>query len=557
MNAELSRKIDELERRLDSGECSEGLQKGLTEKHGNPPTSLIERYRSILKWDNITAMGEPYRSGGYSYIDDKFKPLLDGVKYRNADNPSAPSLSRTELASITSSSSFALSESISAANSRAAVFAAFPENSVGYSMPPGFMKFYEYPGENRPFFDELTAMVNQPDFDPIKLYDGQENKGGSNSEGKQRNMISSLLELVESAYTGLTNEPLGAKNINDAETPAPERLGILDIAKLLASAYVDPVSGVVDDPAGSLARAGDYLLLLTYDASAFSNYSTTKPGSIGKTRDELSGIDFLDSVTGVPISPRVNYFYQSEWEYLYHGSQNADENLRAVTKLLFIVRLICNYITVFSVSEVSLVVAGIEAAFAWCPPLGVVLGELARAAFVAAETLVDVASLRSGHKVPFLKSAVAGEWVCSPSGVVEAVGSAATSELSGDGEESGKNEKGLSYSNYLLLFFVAKSLFYSGMQKDAAAELALRTGDLIEWNVINYKGNVNADESKMAEALTDSGRFRLSDMNTDFMISTTANLRMLFLSMPFARNGVNGVLPPSSLPISVTDYRGY
>ncbi|MDR0492004.1 MAG: DUF5702 domain-containing protein, partial [Oscillospiraceae bacterium] len=342
--------------------------------------------------------------------------------------------------------------------------------------------------------------------------------------------------------------------ISDAETADPERLGILDILKLIPEAFSNPVVGVIEDPNGSLKSAGDYLLLLTYGTSAFSNYTTTRPESLGKTRDDLSGIDFPDSVTGIPISPRVNYFFQSEWEYLYHGSKSADENLSAVTKLLFVVRLICNYITVFSVTDVTMVVTAIQAAFAWCPPLGVILGELARAAFAAAESLIDVASLRSGHKVPLFKKAATGEWVCSPAGVLRAVGNTVASAVSKDGVEK---EKGLSYTNYLLFFLVAKALFYTGAERNAATELAIRTGNLIEWNVINYKSNANADEEKMAAALTDSGRFRLSDMNTDFIISTSANIRMLFLSLPFARRGVNGVLPPSAMQLIVTDYRGY
>ena len=43
MHNELTRKIDALERKLNNGECSEELKKGLTEKHGSPPMSLIER----------------------------------------------------------------------------------------------------------------------------------------------------------------------------------------------------------------------------------------------------------------------------------------------------------------------------------------------------------------------------------------------------------------------------------------------------------------------------------------------------------------------------------
>ena len=551
MHAELSRKVDELERKLASGECTEELRKGLTERYGTPPMSLIERYRDLLKWDNITSMGNAYRNGGYNYIDNIFKPMLDGVSYRNSANPSAGSLTRAQLASLASTAGFAILESVSAASSRAAHFAGFPENSVTYSMPPVFLKFAEHPGENAEFFKVLTEMMNQPQLDPVKLYPDQEDAEGEDAEAKQRGIIDSLLKLIDTAFTGLTNNPLGAMYIEDIETPDPERLGILDIISLIPSALGNNVVKFIEDPQRKLGEAVDHILLLTYSTSMFSNYTTTRPDSLGKTKDDLSGIAFPKSITGVPISPRVNYFFQSEWEYLYHGSKDAGENLSAVTRLLFLVRLVCNYITVFSVTEVTMIVTSIKTAFAWCPPLALILGELARAAFAAAETLIDIAALRSGHKVPIFKKAAAGEWVCSPSGV-----KAAISRVVADGTVNGSvfnSDKGLSYSNYMLFFLVAKSIF----EENAGAEFAERTGDLIEWNVINYKHNVNANEAKMAEALEDSNRFMLRNMKTDFSITTTVNMRMLFLSMLFAQRGVDGVIPPETFPITATEYRGY
>jgi hypothetical protein len=361
----------------------------------------------------------------------------------------------------------------------------------------------------------------------------------------------------------LTNNPLGADHITDEATPAPEKLGILDIAALIPKALTEPFVKVISDPKKSLLDTADYILLLTYSTSMFSNYTTTRPDSIGKKLEELKDTDFPKSITGVPISPKVNYFFQSEWEYLHTGSENAGANLSAITRLLFLVRLICNYVRVFSVTEITTIVNSIRTAFAWAPPLGIILGELARAAFVAAESLVDVADLRSGHKVPLLKDVAAGEWLCSPRGVIKAI-SDASAEKAGSkdedkGKDSGKDEKGLTYSQYMLLFFLTKGLFYTGKEKDAATELAKRTGNLIEWNMINLKNGINCDESKMAEAVKSDGRFKLADMKTDFSITTSVNMKMLFLSMAFARNfsDTRGIGMPTTIPITVTDYRGY
>ena len=219
------------------------------------------------------------------------------------------------------------------------------------------------------------------------------------------------------------------------------------------------------------------------------------------------------------------------------------------------VRLICNYITVFSVSEITSVVTSIQTAFAWMPPLGLLLGELARAAFVAAESVADVAALRSGYKAPIFKNASAGEWLCSPSGLSSVLngiitgGSVAEALLGSD--------RGLSYSHYMLFFFIKKAVFYIGAEGDAGTELAVRTGNLIEWNMINKQNGIDADEEKMAEALADDGRFMLSNMSVGFSLITTANMRMLFLSMPLAQRGVDGIIPAQTLPITAEDYRGY
>ena len=557
MNGELNQKVDELERKINNNDCSEELRMGLMEKSGIPPMSTIERYRDILKWKNIEGMATAYKNGGYRYIDNEVKPMLDGVRYRNSANAEAGSLSRDELANLIANPAFHLSDDVPASRSMVAVFAGFPSDNVTYGMPPGFLKFAEHPGDNGPFFRALTAMVNQPTLTPVKLYDGQKDEGGSSAEKKQQNLIDSLLKLIEEAYTGLSNNPLGARYIKNSSTPAPERMDILEILTLIPQAFANPVIQVVQDPLGSIKKSGDYLLLLTYSTSMFSNYATTRPESIGKSRAELNESDFTDSLSGVPISPEVNYFFQSEWEYLYYGELSAAANLNAVTRLLFLVRLVCNYITVYSVTEVTTVVTSIQTAFAWNPPLALFLGELARAAFVAAESLVDVAALRSGHKAPLIKNAARDEWVCSPKGIMSAVAKIMSGESKGETKK--EEEKGLSYADYMRLMFLSKAVLNPGGAHDTVVEFATRTGNLIEWNIINYMSDAGADEVKMAVALTNDDVFKLADMQTDFSITTTADLRMLFLSLPIARNysAQNGIAIPGTIPITVTDHRGY
>jgi len=329
-------------------------------------------------------------------------------------------------------------------------------------------------------------------------------------------------------------------------------MDIQEITGIIPQISNMPVANVISDPYGSVARAGDYLLLLSYSTSVFSNYATLRPESNGKKWEEIDGTDVPKSITGVPLGPGVNYFFQSEWEYLYNGSENTAKNLSAVSRLIFIVRLICNYITVFSVKEVASVVSNIRTAFSWNPLLGFLLGELARAAFVAAESAIDVAILRAGYKVPLLKSVKAGEWICSPGSVSKALANA-ISATAADNKDSDK--KGLTYSNYMVFFFIAKALTAPG----EADELARRTANLIEWNVINYKSGIFCDEEKMNEALSNSNRFKLENMKTDFSLTTTVDMRMLFLSMIFAQNysDSKGLGMPQTMPVRVTDHRGY
>ena len=538
-NAELNKKIDELERKLQSDTCNEDLKKAMTEPD-ETGKSLIEHYREMLRAD-LTPMANTNKSKGHAYLGN-VKTMLDDVKYRNASNLSAASLTPSQLSGVPGDSNFNLNPAISASSSHAARYAAYSNNA--YPMPGGFLKYAECSNDHKEFYELLHKMMTQPHNTAINIDDSEDNSSGD-AEKKQRNIIDNLLRLIDEAYNGLTNSPLGAKYIEDHELQEKEKLNFLEIVKLIGESLNNNIVEAISDPLGSLGKAGDYLLLLTYDAAMFSNYTTTKPESVGET--DLTKIDYPKSITGVPISTNVNYFFQSEWEYLYNGDSDAGNNLNAITKLLFIVRLVCNYITVFSVKEVSTIVTSIRGAFSWCPPLGIVLGELARAAFVAAETVMDIAALRTGHKVPLIKSSK--EWICSPSGIVNHLSNALLAD-----ENDYKNEKGLSYSNYMLFFFITKAVFQSVTAID---ELAKRTADLVEWNVINYKENVEANEGKMSTALGADDRFRLLDMNTDFNITTTVKMRTLFLSMPFAQKGVNGVVPLREIVFTATDYRGY
>jgi len=193
-------------------------------------------------------------------------------------------------------------------------------------------------------------------------------------------------------------------------------------------------------------------------------------------------------------------------------------------------------------------VTKIESALSWTGPLAILAGELARLALSVGEAVMDTARLIDGEEVAIFKTK--DTWKLSIGGLANAAkqevsdaaikGALGTDDMGSDNEDQGAT---LKYKDYIRFFLLL-------VDGDI---LAIRTGKLIELNVTNYRHKVFANESKMGSV----ERFDLDKAVTDFSITTTADLRMLFLSMPFAQRGVNGVIPPRSLPITVTDYRGY
>ena len=164
------------------------------------------------------------------------------------------------------------------------------------------------------------------------------------------------------------------------------------------------------------------------------------------------------------------------------------------------------------------------------------------------EAALDVARLRDGEQVTLFK-VEDKQWKFSVQGLVNMVQEGAKDVVldetlaEGSDEDEGDSGLSLSYTDYMRLFILL-------VDDNTLAE---RIAFLIELNMTNYDQNIQADEEKMAGAT----RFRMDQAITDFSITTTVDLRMLFLSMPMAQKGMNGVIPPKTLPISVTDYRGY
>ena len=523
MKSELGAKIDALEQKLQTGACDEGLKNGILDKTGASPDSLVERYRKAVSQD-VEPLAKKYQLAGDRYIDE-VKKMLDDLEYRDAD-ALTEGLAPSELAGI----SLALVP-------RAAYFADFAD--VTYHLPPGFIKFSglddkgdEVSGweENAAFFAELQDLIKGAGGKTIN-FDGLEIGEKKDAEKKQREITEDFMKIVEEAYKIQLNDPKGAKYVGAKKIPGTMDFAISEIFKVYEQGLEEGLIDVFSDPEKNLRNAGGHVLPLAYGISMFSNYATAKPGESEAEK----------SISGIPLGPDVNYFYQSEWEYIYNGDESAEENLEAVAKLLFAARLIFNYISVFEIPEITEIVSSVQEAFSGFPLLGVELGELARLAFAAAESVADLAALRGGYMVPLVKKS--HEWVCLP-------GVDPRDAVSNIGDHC-KNKSGIAYSTYMIFFFIAGDQFKGG-------ELIVeRAAQLIEWNMINYKNRLKADEAKMSGELAKAGRFGLDMLKTDFRITTVLDMRMLFLSMPFAQKGINGIVPPKTMQFSVSDYRGY
>jgi len=339
--------------------------------------------------------------------------------------------------------------------------------------------------------------------------DGKKKPAGSDAEKAQRANIAELKKKIFDDKTLFS----GAKYISAGGGAAAD-VGLRDVLEAVDSRIVTSIP------------SADFELVLSYGIAAFSCYATAKPG--GEDR----------SVTGAVFAPKANYFYQSEAEYIFNGSITAEDNLNTVRKLIIEVRELLNNIAAFKADGVNACVNAIRS----IPlPLGLsfVLGELARSQFAEAETAMDISRIRNGYKTAFLKT---GEtWRCVPSRSFA--------------DPKTDDDDGFGYGDYMFILFVTKANTDGDFDR-AADDFVGRAGDLIEWNMVNYTEKVNAKEAAMSAALLGAGRFRLANAATGINISARAEIRMLFLSSPFAQKETKGRFA-GALPVTSAGQRGY
>lgn len=531
---ELRDKIEELRSSLESGKCSDTLQKGLTEPEegASDGLSILERYEALLKYD-IEGMGQAMFNHDYPQIMETLNDLR-GAKLGSLELLSLQTMNVDSYFPLDPDQTDSFSEVVDASTEHKPHVM---ENGKG------FLLFEEAkPPESQQFWNELKT-----------LYDESDGKGAK--KGKLEKAVTTVFKKAQSTFKKLfdsfqpegADELIGAVDISGVESGSKFGTGgdwsNKDEGKKEMEDCLDgDFLGKLSNAAG---EAGNKLLLLVYDTEMFSDFSCPGKDDEGYPKENMAGI---------ALSRDVNYFFQSELEYLYNGNlSDAVANLKSVAGMMLLIRFVLDYVASFSISEVNAIVNGVKSALAWTGPFAILAGELARLGLSIGEAAIDVSRLRGGDEVAVFKTN--DSWRLSIRGLIDASTDGLTEDavdaafdaagVGGSDRRTSDDDEGVTmgYTDYMRFFLLL-------VPGDTLAD---RTRDLIELNVTNYRDGINAVKEKMAEA----ERYDLEKVFTGFTLTTTLDLRMLFLSMPFAQEGVNGVIPPKMLPISVTDYRGY
>lgn len=542
--AHLQSLVDNLEAKLERGECSPDLKAGLMEEEDESGKTLLEHYRDLLQYD-VAAMGQAMQQ----YDEPQIQQVIDqleNITYHGVSATGNPVNISLDYLKVLDNQGYSISLLL---DSRTMVGDAEVADLLGDAASVNDYRL-TLGSEFRPFQDDAFQATQNGQFYAV-LQSYYSSDGDSGKQDTLQGGLEDLMGQIQSKFTTfLEFEPLGAtKYDNGAEDAGYQGTdfgsagdwgsedGATEQAQdALNDSLFSRLSNLAGDAVGKL-------ILLTYDTEMFSCYATNS----GETEDE----PLEENMNGIPLSVDVNYYFQSELEYLYNGDlTDARNNLKAVTSMIFLVRFVFDYIASFRVDAVTSTVSAVKASLSWAGPFAAVAGELVRLAMALGESVIDVSRLKDGDAVALYKDN--STWQFSLTNIVDID----TGEVSGLSDTSFQGKDGdddatpsLRYKDYLRLFL----LLVDG------DTLAQRTAKLIELNVTNKRNNFGnlGSRSEREEAMASAELFDLSNAVTGFSLTTTVDLRMLFLSMPFAQRGVNGVVPPGYLSLTATDYRGY
>lgn len=528
IKADLRDDLEKLKQSINSGKCSNDLVNGLNTPQDGADKSVIEQYEHLLEYD-VKAMADLMKE----YNEPQIENTITIMKEAKLKDHVLLELKDTDL-----KAQYPLDGNGNHGAGGPAGAKAEWEPDEGKN-GNGFEVFEDISEESKKFWKELD-----------KIY-GSENGKKADSD-KLNNSVTKIFKRAQQLFKDMKFEPEGAEYLYNGANTASAGTGT-DFGSKEDWSKKDKgkkeLQGALDDDfmktlSNAANDVGTKILMLVYGTEMFSDASTPGSGGEGGTPDE--GYPVVN-MAGIPLTTEVNYYFQSELEYLYNGDlSDAKANLRSVTGMVFLIRFVFNYVASFTIQPINSLVSNIKAALAWTGPISILAGETARLALAMGESALDIYRLRDGDKIAVYKKE--SDWKLSIQGLADA----AMNELSdGDveasmdvgidfGDDSGTT---LTYTDYIRLFL----LFVPNHK------LSERIANLIELNVTNYEEKINADEGMMANAEL----FDMSKAVTDIEVTTTVDLRMLFLSMPFAQQSSVGVVPPKTIAITMKDCRGY
>lgn len=547
--SELKQMVDNLEAELNKGECSEELRKGMMDKDPETQKSTLDTYRDLLKYD-LNALASAMITKDEPQIQDNIRQLEDlgygdysvgDAFYYHLDGDSL----HVAVRNCTGNDGFyGQTEGVTKGDALRRI--TYGVDPLHFKTVGTFVLFQNAGKENNDFYSLLQELYASSKGNDKKAYDGA---------------LKALIGNVQKALKDIfLYEPEGAYKFQNASASKVSD-DTSDDSNFTEDKDWGEDPGAINDAMSDsiLTRIGDGLeaaankvLLLTYDSEMFSCYATGKGAeSKGEDGQKIPEIN----MNGIPLGIDVNYYYQSEMEYLFHGDRaDAIANLKAVAGLIFLVRFVFNYVASFSIPSVKDSVIAVKSALSGLGPFAVVAGELVRLALALAESAMDVGRLKGGSKVALYKQGDHGVdtdngWRFSILSIIKSGAGAIKKATITITEESDDDRNGMGYKDYMRLFLLL-------IDGDVLAD---RTAKLIEMNVTNKKQGIGGkgDRAAREAAMTAAEMFKMSEAVTDFSLTTTLDLRMIFLSMPFAQKGVNGKVPPGTLQIAVTDYRGY
>lgn len=195
------------------------------------------------------------------------------------------------------------------------------------------------------------------------------------------------------------------------------------------------------------------------------------------------------SLTNRMINSQNNRSNLAEVEYILYGKATNKENLETAYGHIFAIRealnIVSGFVNFYSGSNATAQAINASALLVAELTMGVIPPPVTKAVLIGIlatmETAHDMKRLKAGIPVAVYK-ATEKDWYCSISG------DDLDSLFSGEGLEEPKDENGIFYSDYLLLFLLIASNDCS-----MYSDMLLRIGDLIEGNVAMQTKNDGFD----------------------------------------------------------------